>query len=420
MPSSPQGLASALAKAAEAHTKTPSSTNKHLPNPTRSSAMVPEPEKEYVSKIGILASSMPYYHNQYMEQQKANIAAAAIARPGAEELDPDDAEHFSKLSLVPNPKEQSSEDQAATARRLKPHSRSTVQLQSITANAAEMPENMTQVPAKKPKSTKWQFGIRSRNLPFDAMHCIYKALAAHNAQWEMTTPPATPPDHGPAGYPVNVKGATHTDDTLSHSSGSPEAERSGHTRDLGHPVDEYMPNFSFDGNDTDDGSTLRREDSDDDIDPNVIPEGYVPKDPWCIRVRWRKDGMYPPGTTHSSSAHSSRIDLTNEEQARRRGSTIGSLSSATGSTTSVGGQQTVADSACYVYMDVQLYTLEQDTYLVDFKCAGYETMVEVTGAVGEAEKRLAGSGFRVVDKDVTSPQPFLDLTNKLVIHLARG
>lgn len=419
MPSSPQGLTSALAKAAEAHARAPSSTNKHLPNATRSSTMVAEPVKEYVSKIGILASSMPYYHNQYMEQQKANIAAA-IARPDAEELDSHEAEYFSKLSPVPNPTEQSSEDQAATARRLKPHSRSTVQLQSITANAAEMPESMTQVLAKKPKSTKWQFGIRSRNLPFDAMHCIYKALAAHNAQWEMTTPPATPPDHGPAGYPVKDKGPTHTDDTLYHNSRSDEGERAGHARDLGQPVDEYMPNPSFDGNDVDDGSTLRREDSDDDIDPNVIPEGYVPKDPWCIRVRWRKDGMYPPGTTHASSAHSSRIDLTNEEQARRRGSIIGSLSSATGSTTSVGGQQVAADSACYVYMDVQLYTLEQDTYLVDFKCAGYESMVEVTGAVGEAEKRLAGSGFRVVDKDVTSPQPFLDLTNKLVIHLARG
>ena len=420
MPSSTQDLPSALSKAAQAHTKTPPSARKTQPNPTRSSAIAAEPEKEYVSKIGILASSMPYYHNQYMEQQKANIAAA-IARPDAEEMEPHEAEYFSTLSLVPNPKEQSSEDQAAAARRLKPHSRSTVQLQSITANAAEPPDGMTQVPAKKPKATKWQFGIRSRNLPFDAMHCIYKALAAHDAQWEMSTPPATPPYHGPTGYPVNVKGATHTDDTLSHSSGSPEAERSAHARDHDHPVDEYVPNFGFEQGEADDGSTLKREHSDDNIDPNVIPEGYIPKDPWCIRVRWRKDGMYPPGTVPPSSAHSSRIDLTNEEQARRRGSTIGSLSSASESTASAGGQQTAAaDSACYVYMDVQLYTLEPDTYLVDFKCAGYETVLEVAAAVGEAEKRLVGSGFRVVDKDVTSPQPFLDLTNKLVIHLARG
>ena len=78
----------------------------------------------------------------------------------------------------------------------------------------------------------------------------------------------------------------------------------------------------------------------------------------------------------------------------------------------------MSDNACYVYMDVQLYTLETDCYLVDFKCAGYETIVEAV--MNESEKVLVGSGIRVADKDVTSPQPFLDLTNKLVIHLARG
>ncbi len=77
-----------------------------------------------------------------------------------------------------------------------------------------------------------------------------------------------------------------------------------------------------------------------------------------------------------------------------------------------------------MYMDVQLYTLEatndkgQGTFLVDFKCAGYESAVE--RVVNETEKILVGSGVRVKDKDVTSPQPFLDLTNKLVIHLAGG
>jgi len=60
----------------------------------------------------------------------------------------------------------------------------------------------------------------------------------------------------------------------------------------------------------------------------------------------------------------------------------------------------------------------QGTFLVDFKCAGYESIVEK--AVSDAEKILIGSGIRVKDKDVTSPQPFLDLTNKLVIHLAGG
>lgn len=130
--------------------------------------------------------------------------------------------------------------------------------------------------------------------------------------------------------------------------------------------------------------------------------------------------MFPPGTLHPNSAHSSHIDLSNEDDSRPRSGVIGGLGSAAGSATSVtgGGPVALTDNACYVYMDVQLYTLEADCYLVDFKCAGYETIVEAV--INESEKMLVGSGIRVADKDVTSPQPFLDLTNKLVIHLARG
>ena len=173
-------------------------------------------------------------------------------------------------------------------------------------------------------------------------------------------------------------------------------------------------------------------DNDDGVDPAIFPDDYLPKDPWCMHVRWRKDGMFPPGTLHPNSAHSSHIDLSNEDDnGRPRSIVIGGLSSAAGSATSVtggaggaggagggGGAVTLTDNACYVYMDVQLYTLEADCYLVDFKCAGYETIVEAV--INESEKALVGSGIRVADKDVTSPQPFLDLTNKLVIHLARG
>ena len=96
--------------------------------------------------------------------------------------------------------------------------------------------------------------------------------------------------------------------------------------------------------------------------------------------------MFPPGTLHPNSAHSSHIDLINEDDnGRPRSSIIGGLSSAAGSATSIGGgiagggsgaALALTDNACYVYMDVQLYTLEADCYLVDFKCAGYETIVE--------------------------------------------
>lgn len=428
MPSTPQLLASYLADAAEAHVSNISATDHgrqlHSSSVPSAGATSDEPAKEYVSKIGILASSMPYYHNQYMEKCKANLRTS--------EGEPFDAQELglvSHLSLDSHPREQSTEEQAANARRLKPHSRSTVQLQNITATAAENPEVTSQGDKKKAKSTKWQFGIRSRNQPLDAMLCIYKALAAQGAQWQVP-PPTSPPRHGPGPYPVNVAGATHIPSADARLSESPEKDRHGHSREDHHMNNEYSPDFGVyetrrDSNRNSAGfsSLSNDEENDDDVDPNVFPDGYIPKDPWCIHVRWRKDGMYPPGSPQPISAHSSRIDLNMDEQARRRSSIIGSLSSATGSATSVaasvrGVSAVASDNACYVYMDVQLYMLETDCYLVDFKCAGYETIVEA--AVSESEKKLFGSGFRVADKDVTSPQPFLDLTNKLVIHLARG
>lgn len=173
------------------------------------------------------------------------------------------------------------------------------------------------------------------------------------------------------------------------------------------------------------------ETDDEDVDSSVCPRDYIPKDPWCIHVRWRKDGMYPGGTIHASSANNSRQDLTQDPS--RCISGPGSTGSPAASTTSMitasdpgsGAYSARADGSCYVYMDVQLYTIEAGsdksgggTYLVDFKCAGYESLVN--RALGEAERALVGSGYRIANKDVTSPQPFLDLTNKLVIHLAGG
>lgn len=80
--------------------------------------------------------------------------------------------------------------------------------------------------------------------------------------------------------------------------------------------------------------------------------------------------------------------------------------------------------ACFCYVDIQLYTMEVDTYLVDFKCAGYESAIREKGYgdgdAGEEGQRWIGTGYRVADKDVTSPQPFIDLTNQLVIQLAKG
>lgn len=48
--------------------------------------------------------------------------------------------------------------------------------------------------------------------------------------------------------------------------------------------------------------------------------------------------------------------------------------------------------------------MEAGVYLVDFKCAGYET----------------ANGMMCEEKDVTSPFPFLDLASKLIIQLAEA
>lgn len=75
--------------------------------------------------------------------------------------------------------EQSAAEQEENLRRLKPHSRSHLKLN----DSATKPASMTPVPVKKTKPTKWQFGIRSRNQPLEAIGCIYRALKKLNAEW---------------------------------------------------------------------------------------------------------------------------------------------------------------------------------------------------------------------------------------------
>jgi carbon catabolite-derepressing protein kinase len=133
------------------------------------------------------------------------------------------------------------------------------------------------------------------------------------------------------------------------------------------------------------------------VDPNAHYK--LPADPWVLRVRWKKDGMYPPGTVPPGSTHSSSIDL--------RRQSVASLSS-------VGGSQEISSppkattvdavDSVVMHLDIQLYEMEAGVFLVDFKCAGYETP----------------EGLLLEEKDVTSPFPFLDLASKLIIQLAEA
>ena len=398
------------------------------------------PEKPYVSKIGILTTSLPMYHNQIMDMRRADQRQRHARELGGS-LQPEAIGKLSKLSLDVDSREQTSEEQAETARRLKPHSRSTVQLQAITANASKDPTGVViTTPKAKGNRTKWQFGIRSKSEPLDAIKCLYKALGSMgDCQWQVAELQQNKPRDG-APYPVNVAGATHLTAAESTLSESPEKDKrqfhDGHRAPVNDPSDSGGDDNAASENENaerrhsfDDESDSE---NDDDVDINHFPNGYIPKDPWCIHVRWEKKGMSPPGMINSNSAQSSLIDLNSTDGSTRRSSLpLGSLSSATGSAvgsaTSVIGAEQLHDNfdntACFVYLDLQIYVLELETYLVDFKCAGYESIIgehKVLNKKGEEITEFIGSGHRVADKDVTSPQPFLDLANKLVIHLARG
>ncbi|KAK3986334.1 kinase-like domain-containing protein [Cladorrhinum sp. PSN332] len=124
--------------------------------------------RPYVSKVGVLPSSLPGYHKVFMERERAKA---------------DGQEHFADLPNLPadsisEPRSQA--DQAETLRRLKPHNRSFVKLDDAKRPQALTPANP---PAKKNKPVRWQFGIRSRNAPWEALVCIYKALSKLGAGW---------------------------------------------------------------------------------------------------------------------------------------------------------------------------------------------------------------------------------------------
>ncbi|KAK0728677.1 Pkinase-domain-containing protein [Lasiosphaeria miniovina] len=123
--------------------------------------------RPYVSKVGILPSSLPPYHKVFMEREKAKADGIEV---------PDSSPRVDELGSQPR----SQAEQEETVRRLKPHSRSQLRLDE----ANKRPQGLTPVnPPKKTKPVRWQFGIRSRNAPWEALVCIYKALSKLGARW---------------------------------------------------------------------------------------------------------------------------------------------------------------------------------------------------------------------------------------------
>ncbi|KAK5164791.1 Protein kinase [Saxophila tyrrhenica] len=386
------------------------------------------------STIAVLPSSLPDYHAQYMKGQAQQHASSPTQA--------DDAPDDNRL--------RTQEEQEATARRLKPHSRSTTNLQ----RNGNKPESMTPIPdkgSKKTKPQKWQFGIRSRNTPCEAMLALYKALKKMGAEWEVVRPrdPGTGSGEGSPerGQRDGSQSPEYSDSDPEpgtdpeYATHSDQEKRRLHRRDETNLNNDHKkPWMQRYGRWNDWGYTL-------------------PEDPWVIYARFRKDNMYPPGINPPSSTHSSRVDL--HEREARRSSSVSGANSTAGSMenmAAVGPGATSTSSAApslhgpgenpgwarahdsaWVYVTIQLYSIEKDFYLVDFKCAGYERLVrrfasevsgggagsnesdvvrvdnaepgyeEGDGAVDEWGEEMVGAGRSEGEKDVSSPFPFLDV-----------
>ncbi|SPO06699.1 probable serine/threonine protein kinase (SNF1) [Cephalotrichum gorgonifer] len=221
---------------------------------TTSSQPTPRP---YTSKVGVLPSSLPAYHKDYVERAKAGTSESA---PPVDAVD--------DPSVV---RSETSKEEAA--RRLKPHSRNS---QLRLDEAARGPQSLTPVhPPKKTKPVRWQFGIRSRNAPWEALLCIHKAL--------------------------HKLGATYLPD---------EDYDKVHAQDSDHEGEDGAESAEGSFVDENSGAPLRRfHDESKSADP--MRRYRLPADPWRIKIRWETDDLGMPKIPKPDASRTTRP----EEQA---------------------------------------------------------------------------------------------------------
>ncbi|KAK6412475.1 Protein kinase, partial [Oleoguttula sp. CCFEE 5521] len=364
------------------------------------------------STIGVLPSSLTEYHLAYMRGQINKTSSPT---------------HMEDQRTGDLDRPRTKEEQEATAKRLKPHSKSSANLH----RHAEKPEPMTSMPekaAKKPRTTKWQFGIRSRNSPAEAMLAIYKALLKMGAEWEV-----------PAAKPIGTSHSSEASPDRSRPEESPEYSDSD-------PDAGTDPEYAT--RSQQELRRQRREEREGQPAERRGRERYgrwndwgysIPEDPWCLNARFLKEGMFAPGVVHPTSTHPSQVDLKTGETRRHSLTGLSTVvaqpstsdnaaatgppsanvaatgppsanvtangpsapGAATDGTVKSEGEKTEvplprAEEKCYVYVTVQLYAIEKDFYLVDFKCAGYEQLVRklakaINGGVApDMQKQAAG------------------------------
>jgi carbon catabolite-derepressing protein kinase len=209
------------------------------------------------------------------------------------------------------------------------------------------------------------------------MLAIFKALKAMGADWEIPEPRKADEQSGSRSRSAsrgshNASGSRSRTHSQSSSISSHSSEGALHSDDEESP---HRKPLTVRNTDTDEprGRSKRHYNHTNDW-------GYrVPEDPWVINARFRKDGMFPPGVAHPSSTHSSRVDLHAHPEARRRSSTTTSTSSHAHDGQVGRGADSDSypepDEAVWIYMSIQLYSIDRDFFVVDFKCAGYERLV---------------------------------------------
>ncbi|KXJ87662.1 kinase-like domain-containing protein [Microdochium bolleyi] len=245
--------------------------------------------RAHVSKVGILPTSLPGLHREFMERHAGGIEDSLDSQP---------------IPDVPLHPRTPAEQQEA-ARRLKPHSKGS------RPDEQSRPAAMTPVQPKKQKPTRWQFGIRSRNAPWEALLYIYKALSKLGATWV--------PDED---Y-----------DSVAADGSEPTEKFVNHNTPHGNPYRGKKP---------------------EEIDPaNFDPAKYyrLPADPWHIICRWKKDDI-----RKSSAAYSGGSGDAPPEENMHIYSVLDKR------------QQDFV----FMRMEIQIYEMEYGVYLVDFKCSGYE------------------------------------------------
>ncbi|KAJ6114421.1 hypothetical protein N7486_000199 [Penicillium sp. IBT 16267x] len=322
-------------------------------------------EEPRPSHVRILPTSLPYVHDQLMEQRNRE------QRARVDEVRRKEAARNEAEGLGSEPLELTPEEQAATVRALKPHARSIIDLDKLRLEPP-IGHPISQQPPKR--SRKWQFGIRSRNQPYEAMLYLYRAIAAQGGVWDVQ-PVESGTQIGPEATP------------------SPDKPK---------PLQNKYPDLPSDY--------------------------YIPKDPWFIRARLLKEGVKPPGS--STSVFNSRSDLgelrrrfhisgisTPFEDKEVKSSSLdkdNSAPSAPSSATQQNGLPSISHGV-WVFVDIQLYQLEENNYMVDFKCDGYQNVIR---AQGDTEWTPISKRLKNKEKEVTSPYPFLDVASDLVAQLA--